>query len=209
MRAFRILMLLGLFAPSLSAQSLRRPDGWKVRFDHPRATEADLGTFVAMPPGWHITTGPAGIFWDPRTVAAGKFRTEAEVFLFDPKGRTGGYGLFFGGSDLEGLAQTYTYFLLRDGGEFTIRLRRGDQTFTICPWTSSTAIRTWADHGNEAAVRNVLGVEAGEKTVRFSVNGEEVARVPRSRIATDGVIGLRIDQGLNLHVSRLEVSPGS
>ena len=74
-----------LLAGPLSAQDLERPDGWKVRFDRAGSTESELGMFVAMPPGWHITTGPAGIFWDPALSATGNFRAEMEVFLFDPE----------------------------------------------------------------------------------------------------------------------------
>jgi len=39
------------------------------------------------------------------------------------------------------------------------------------------------------------------------VNGQEVATLPRADLAVDGVVGIRVNHALNLHVSRLEVTP--
>jgi hypothetical protein len=205
MRPFAALAFAALLATPSAAQDLERPEGWKVRFDRPGSTEADLEMFVAMPPGWHITTGPAAIFWDPSVSASGDFRLEMEVFLFDPDGRREAFGVFFGGRELETGAQRYTYFLIRDGGEFLVKRRDGDQTPTVREWTAHGAIRSYADRGDDASVKNVLAVEAGAETVRFFVNGEGVASVPRSEVDTDGSVGIRVNHALNVHVSRLEV----
>lgn len=202
------LVLAALLAAPLPAQDLERPEGWKVRFDRPGASEADLEQFVEMPPGWHITTGPAGIFWDPDMDASGRYRLEMEVFLFDPRGRREAFGLFFGGRDLEGPDQAYSYFLVRDGGEYILKERRGDEAPTLRRWTSHSAIRSFADRqGGDSSVRNELVVEADTDTVRFLVNGEEVAALPRSELLVDGQVGIRVNHRLNLHVGRLEVAP--
>ncbi|MFQ5535970.1 MAG: hypothetical protein ACE5GJ_00840 [Gemmatimonadota bacterium] len=194
-------------APALAAQEMSRPAGWKVRFDRANATEADLETFVDMPPGWHITTGPAAIFWEPDRVASGDFKAEAEIFLFDPMGRREAFGIFVGGRDLEGPNQRYTYFLIRDGGEFLIKTRSGSETSTLMPWTPNEAILSFADRGSETTVRNVLSVEAKGDSVRFAVNGKTVAKLPRQEVDSDGVVGLRVNHRLNLHISRLDVTP--
>lgn len=194
-------------ASRLSGQNLERPEGWKSRFDRAGAGEADMELFVAMPPGWHITTGPSGIFWDPGLTARGPFRAEMEVYLFDPQGRREAFGLFFGGQDLEGAGQRYTYFLIRDGGEFIVKGRDGDETPTLVAWTAHAAVRAFADRGDDASVKNVLAVEVLADTVRFLVNGQEVATLPRDGLAVEGVVGIRANHALNLHVSRLEVTP--
>jgi len=202
------LVLLALLCTApLAAQELQRPEGWKVRFDMAGATEADLETFVAMPPGWHITSGPAGIYWDPAARASGSFRLEMEVFLFDPEGRREAFGLFLGGRDLESDAQRYTYFLIRDGGQFILKRRDGSRSPTLQGWTGHNAIASYAERGDQASVRNVLTVEARSNEVRFFVNGQEVARVPRSELDVDGSYGIRVNHALNLHVSRLELTP--
>jgi hypothetical protein len=206
MRTLRALPLLALLAAPLAGQDLERPDGWKVRFDRPGSSEADLETFVSMPPGWHITTGPAAIFWDPSLEASGAYRLEMEIFLFDPEGRREAFGVFFGGRDLESPDQAYTYFLIRDGGEFLIKRRQGTDTPTLRAWTAHSSIRSFADRGDDASVSNVLAVEVDEENVRFSVNGAEVATLPRSEVDIDGTVGIRVNHRLNVHVSRLEVT---
>ena len=203
-------VVLTLLPAALQAQDaeLVRPDGWEVRFDQPSATEADLEMFVGMPPGWHVTTGPAGIFWDPDLSAEGNFRLELDVFLFDPAGRRESFGLFFGGQGLDGADQRYAYFLIRDGGEFILKERRGDESPTLEPWTTHPAIKSYGDRDEgEASILNQLAVEAHADRLLFFVNGTEVASVGRSRMSTDGLVGLRVNHRLNLHVSRLEVMP--
>ncbi|GMV06333.1 MAG: hypothetical protein AMXMBFR53_26090 [Gemmatimonadota bacterium] len=207
MRTLRALAALALFSSPLHAQDLQRPEGWLARFDREGSTEADMEMWVTMPPGWHITTGPAGIFWLPGTEASGAFRVEMEVFLFDPQERREAFGVFFGGRDLQGDAQAYTYFLLRDGGQFIVKRRSGAETPTVVPWTEHGAIRSYADRGDDASVRNVLTVEAGRDSIRFLVNGEEVTTLPRDGLPVDGTVGIRVNHALNLHVSRLEVTP--
>jgi hypothetical protein len=207
MRSVVVAVFAALFAVPAVAQDLQRPDGWLTRFDHPGAGEADLEMFVEMPPGWHVTTGPAGIFWNPDSTASGDFRAEMEVFLFDPQGRREAFGIFLGGRNLEGTDQEYTYFLLRDGGQYIVKRREGSAAPTVRPWTSHTAIRGWDDRGEDASVQNVLAVEARGDTVRFFVNGEEVTSLPRAEVNVDGIFGFRVNHRLNLHVSRLESRP--
>ncbi|MEX2468020.1 MAG: hypothetical protein WD995_14005 [Gemmatimonadota bacterium] len=207
MRFLLATTLTFLMTAAASAQDFERPEDWKVRFDQPGATEAQLEMFVAMPPGWHVTSGPAGIYWDPAATASGTFRIEMEVYLFDPGQRREAFGLFVGGRDLEGPQQAYTYFLIRNGGQFIVKKRAGTDAPTIEPWTAHDAILSYADRGEDASVKNVLAVEANERTVRFLVNGQEVWEGDRQDLAIDGLYGFRVNHGLNLHISRLDVTP--
>lgn len=197
--------LAAVFAASVSAQDFQRPDDWQVRFDQPGASEDQLEMFVAMPPGWHVTSGPAAIYWDPASEARGSYRVEMEVFLFDPGERREAFGVFIGGRDLDGPDQAYAYFLIRNGGQFIVKERAGAEAPTIEPWTSHDAILSYADRGEDASVRNVLAVEVDGDTLRFLVNDQEVWSGPRAGLPVDGVYGFRVNHGLNLHISRLEV----
>lgn len=207
MKRLPVFLALIAFALPLSAQDLQRPADWKVRFDRAGSTEADLEMFVEMPPGWHITTGPAAIFWHPDVTAEGDFKVETEIFLFDPGRRREAFGLFFGGRDLEGEGQRYSYFLIRNGGEYIIKRREGTEAPTVRPWTAHPSILSFADRGEDVSVRNVLTVACEGATCAFSVNGDEVTTVPRAELFTDGVVGLRVNHALNVHVSRLDVTP--
>ena len=158
-----------------------------------------------MTPGWHVTTGPAAILYNPSTTAAGEFRIESATFLFDPGTRNEAFGFFFGGRDLEDAGQSYTYFLIRRSGEFLVNRRIGSETFAVVDWTPHPAILKYDDRGDRATAENVLAVEVGAEDVRFLVNGNEVTRLRRSDVETDGIVGLRVNHGLNVHVTSLTV----
>jgi hypothetical protein len=202
MRFLLLLLTLTALAAPAEAQDeeFTRPPDWMVRFDRPAPDSAIY--FVDMPPGWHITTGPAAILFDPAMTADGTYHVRSEIFLF-PGERLEGYGIFIGGSDLQGDGQAYTYFLLRKDGQFLVKERRGSETGTLVPWTAHAAIVP--HEGGEDPVKNVVEVDVGADGVAFIVNGETVHRLDRTAIATDGVVGLRVNHRLNLHVASLTV----
>ncbi len=185
------------------APALTFPEGWEVRFDHDGANRDDL-YLVAMPPGIHVTTGPATIAWHPDSIATGDFTIESTTFLFDPQGRREAFGFFIGGSDLQGPGQRYTYFLVREGGEFLVKTRSGMETPVVQDWTPHPAIVSFATKPEDAGTaKNVLGLRVSGDEMHFSVNGVEVWSGSRDGLVTDGVFGLRVNHGLNLHVTTI------
>ena len=206
-------LLAALVAPpaALAAQDTEQapPPDWHVRTDRPDQEASEI-FFVDMPPGWHVTTGPAAIFWNPEMTASGSYTVEMDVYLFDPGRRREAFGLFLGGSDLDGEGQRYTYFLVRNGGEFIVKERAGTEAPTLVPWTGHDAVRSFADRKEgDVTVLNRLAVDVGEEEVRFLVNDQVVHSRPRGDLALDGVVGFRINHGLDVHVSRLEIKHGS
>lgn len=186
------------------------PEGWQVRLDHEmedviigsRLDSSDI-YFVNMTPGWHITTGPAGIFYHPSNTASGSFGIKTELHFFNPGERNReGYGLFWGGSDLDGDTQAYMYFLLRNTGEFLIKKRMGENTEVVKEWTASDAIVKYGDN-EESSVLNVLQIMVDEENVSFYINDEKVATVSAQGINSDGTFGLRVNHSVNLHISDL------
>lgn len=195
-------------AGPLVAQDLERPEGWSVRFDDPSRSEADLEMFAAMPPGWHVTSGPAAIYWGPEMEASGSFRIELVVYLFDPGRRREAFGIFAGGKNLTDDGVAYSYFLIRNGGEYIVKRREGPEAPTVVPWTAHEAVMAFEDREEGAAtIKNVLAIEVGETTVRFIVNGAEVTTLPRSEFPADGSYGFRINHGLNVHVESITAAP--
>ena len=191
------------FTPVQAQDELPFPEGWQVRFDREGSSMEDL-TFETMPPGMHVTTGPAMIAYHPDSVVTGDFRIESETFLFDPGSRREAFGFFVGGSDLRGPGQSYTYFLLREGGEFLVKTRSGTETAEVQGWTAHPAIVSFATKPADAnTAKNVLVLEAEGDELRFSVNGEQVWSGSRQGLATEGVFGLRVNHGLNIHVTTI------
>src|SRR5262245_18101388 len=183
MRQAISLLITLLLAGSLSAQDGKPPASWRHRFDSP-APDSTLG-FVTMTPGWHVTTGPATILYDPAQTAKGEYRLRTTFYLFDPKERNEGYGIFLGGRDLDADNQSYFYFLVRRDGRFLVRHRAGKDVHEIVPWTENSAITQWkpgakarAD-GHPPTVKNELAVDVGKKTIDFFVNGQKVKTLDR------------------------------
>lgn len=187
------------------------PTGWTFRpdrMDHPHVVAADTSgdvMFVTMTPGWHVTTGPAGIFVHPASTADGEYTISSDMHLFDPGDRREAFGLYFGGSNLDGEAQAYTYFLIRQGGQFLVKERTGAETRTLVDWTSNDAILAF-NEASGPSVMNSLRVDVGADTVAFSVNDVRVGWLPTDSIRTDGQLGFRVNHALNLHISSLDVT---
>ncbi len=203
---------LSLVPLGLAAQDeeVTPPDGWVVRTDQ-GAHNVNAGTakFWEMSPGWHLTTGPSAIFYHPEMSTSGDYRLESQTYLFDPEGQNEGFGVFVGGVELDGAAQSYTYFLIRADGSYLVKRREGDGTETITGWTKASAVIGWDERDEGAATAgNLLFVEATGDDLVFGVNGEEMYRMPRSDANADGVFGLRVNHALNLHITTLEVTNG-
>lgn len=207
-RGCGVVAVLALAVPLAAAAQDESPEGWVVRTDRGGHGGGDL-VFRDMPPGWHITTGPAGIFYDPGRRASGEFRVEAETFLFDPGQRNEGFGIFIGGSGLETDAQAYTYFLIRRDGSILVKRRDGADTRTLHGWTPHDAVVTWEEREEGGATaRNALAIEATPDELVFEVNGTAVHRMPRADQHVDGIVGLRVNHALDIHLTSLDIEAG-
>lgn len=193
-------LLLGI-PLSLAAQA---PPGWKARPDDPQADLTKLA-FTEMKPGFHVTTGPAVILWNPANTASGNYTVTCEVFFFRDGSRdTEAYGVFLGGKDLD-TAPDYVYFMLRNDGKYLVKHRAGNgDTHLITDWTQHPAVVMHM--GGEGTVKNVIAVDAAADSVRFAVNGKPVASYPRNHMTANGIVGVRVNHGLSLHFSKLDVT---
>ena len=178
--------------------------GWEARLDFEADIDSVLG-FMNMGSGVHVMTTGAGfaIFWQPESTAEGDFSISATFTQMERSGHANAYGLFLGGSDLQGPNQQYSYFMLRQGGEYLIKKRMGEDLPTLVDWTAHDAVNDLNDRGSST---NTLTVEADGDTVRFLVNGNEVSSQPRSDVDTDGITGLRVTHLLNVHIDDISLS---
>lgn len=205
MRKMLIVAALAVLAfPLVAGAQGVQADGWEARLDFEADIDSVLG-FMNMGSGVHVTTTGAGfaIFWQPESMAEGDFSISATFTQMERSGHANAYGMFLGGSDLQGPNQQYTYFMLRQGGEFLIKKRMGEDLPTLVDWTANDAVNDLNDQGSSM---NTLTVEASGDTVRFLVNGTEVSSQPRSDVDTDGTTGLRVTHLLNMHIDDLSLS---
>ena len=177
--------------------------GWESRLD--RGTDADpVLSFMPMGDGVHATTAGRGgaIFWQPGDTHSGDYTISASFTQMEQSDHPNAYGLVFGGSSLSADNQQYSYFVVRETGEYLIKKRMGSETPDVVSWTPHAAISQLDAQGRST---NVLSVEVGASQVRFLVNGTEVSSQPRSAVDTDGISGLRVNHLLNVHIAELQL----
>jgi hypothetical protein len=178
------------------------PEGWNARLDRANANAAAV-KFATMPPGWHLTAGPSGIYWNTQNTGTGQYEVRSSFVLMKPSAHPEAYGVFFGGRDLDQDTQRYTYFLVRQDGKYLIKHRAGAETHTIIDWTAHPAVNVPEGQGES---KNDLAVRVTADSVAFLVNGQRVNAFPRSAIAdVEGQVGLRVNHNLDVHVAKLEV----
>ena len=203
--SLRIVLLLGLAATACERtpadQHDARSAGWTARYDSPsEATDEprvfDRGDHLEVRPGPNIS------LWHPDRTASGRFRLSVDITQTDSGLHHHGAGLTFGGSDVHGEDQRYTYFLVRGDGRFLIKMRNGRSTDPVVEWSEHAAVTRQDERG---VSRNELAVEALADEVRFLVNGTEVHRSPRGDLPVDGLHGLRTVHDLHVKFGKPEL----
>jgi hypothetical protein len=189
---------------SVKVQGGALPAGWTVRLDDKEtgATASDT-RFVAMGSGFHDTSGPAAIYFNPANQVSGAFTASASFRQTKAPTHPEAYGLFFGGQNLVGAQQSYLYFLVRGDGKYYIAHRAGADVHKITPWTDNAAI---VKQDTAGVATNVLAVEVTADSLHFMVNGQRVQSFPKGGMMNaDGQVGLRVNHNLDVHVDAFEV----
>ena len=177
------------------------PAGWQMRLDDPRG-KPEAVSFMMMNGGPHVMTGPAAIFYKPDMTKSGTYEVSATFTQMAPAPHPEAYGLFIGGSDLQGPNQKYTYFMIQQDGTFLLKRRAGAATPVIQDWKANGAVKK--TEGKTQGV-NTLTVSVAPDKVRFLINGTEVGTASPSQVDASGIVGLRINHNLNVHVASFDV----
>jgi hypothetical protein len=176
--------------------------GWWARLDDVKEPMTGL-KFAPMNGGLHATTGPNIIFWDPQQMAMGTYTVKASFSVTKQPSHEVSYGLFIGGENLDGDKQKYSYFLVRENGQFLIKKRNGASTSNVAgDWAPNPAITAMAG----GSQKNELSIQVSKERVSFMVNGKEVASHPSTAIDTNGVVGLRVGHGLDIQIDGFAVT---
>ena len=198
--AWSLLMATPVLAQDKAAPTL--PEGWSMRLDRANATAQPK--FAVMGDGFHFTSGPAAIYYNPAQSMKGDFRVTATFTQTKAPTHPEAYGLFVGGRNLDQDNLDYGYLIVRGDGKYAIKHRAGADVHTIQDWVEHPKLNK-QDAAGKAT--NTLTVEAVGDKVRMLVNGEEVKSWERSYWNADGHVGLRINHNLDVHVSDYKVEP--
>jgi hypothetical protein len=201
-----VVVLALLVAVPLIAQA---PKGWMVRADRSTsASDPDAAgaiKFVTMGTGFHATNPQAAVYWNPANTATGNYTLKGTFTLMKPSGHTNYYGLVFGGSGLDGAAQSYVYFLVAQDGTWLVKRRTGDAATDVLPKTASNAVKKPDASGQST---NALEVRVMADKIELVVNGTVVNSMPRSAQTpkTDGIYGIRVNHLLDVQVDGFAVA---
>lgn len=173
--------------------------GWMARTD--RGQNFDNIKFEESGTGWNITVGPGVALYRESDVATGEYTISATIEQLSSKGHGHGTGLIFGGRDLQAEGQVYSYFLVRGDGSYIIKTRTGATTAEIVGWSKNGAI----NESELAHMKNDVSVRVTGADVIFMVNGTEVHRVPKADMYTDGIVGIRLNHNLDMHIDDFKI----
>ncbi len=216
----RRILLAGLLAVTLApmgagAQKTADPDklvkdggvqvkGWMGRTDKP-AQDINTAKFFSMGPALHVTSGPPAIYWNPANVATGDYTVKATFTQTKAPTHPEAYGLFMGGSKLDGDNQNYLYCVVFGTGMFSIKHRYGGEVHNLVERKASDAIKK-ADEAGKAS-NEIAWVVDGDK-VACVINGTEVQSFAKADVlgnakleSTDGVYGIRVNHNLDVHIA--------
>jgi hypothetical protein len=204
----RLLFALALFSvSSVALLAQGTPVGWKLRIDESReASDPDRAgsvRFGVAPGGFRAVTPQAAVFWQPTASAVGTYTLKGTFVLNEPSSHPNYYGLVIGGRNLDGAAQSYTYFTIAQDGTWLVKKRQGEVASNVAPRGTNAAVRRPDATGRST---NALEVRVGAANVDFVVNGTTVHTMPKAGVVTDGLYGMRVNHALDVTVTGLAVS---
>lgn len=181
------------------------PAGWHARTE--RNAPLTNVKFAAMGTGYHVTLGPATIFWRDADTISGNYHIVATFAQTKAPQHPEAYGLIMGGRNLADSTQSYTYFIIRtmpDRAEFSIRRRAGyaARPTAVVDWTANAAVKA-ADAEGKAT--NELSVAVAGGKVTFYVNGTEVHSANAADLDVNGIVAYRVNHNLDVHLGPLGI----
>jgi hypothetical protein len=192
---------LAVYIPSIAHAAGNLAEGWSVRADSGTGQDNKLtvegGTYHFMMGG---PPSNNGTFYNPAWTASANHTFTATLTQNAKATHPTSYGLMFGGSNLGADNQMYSYFLVRQAGEFYVANRNGSSVAAVVPWTANQAIHAEGSDGKQS---NTLSVQISGDNVIFSVNGTEVNQQKASAVHVNGLYGFRIGHRLDVTVTNV------
>lgn len=187
--------------------------GWKGKEDAGNKqglTIAD-SKFSAEGKGYHLSTGPAALYWNPANEGKGDFTVKAT--FTEPKqsfNHPHPYGVFIGGSNLD-TAPSAVYCVAYRNGTYIIRMFNAGKRVDIVgrPAPSDAVKKAEAD---APVVQEVAWTVKGD-SVSCSINGTAVWTGTKADLTgegklatTDGIVGIRVSHNSDAMVNSFTLS---
>jgi hypothetical protein len=113
--------------------------------------------------------------------------------------------LFAGGRDLDKPSQSYVYFLIGQDGTYLIKRRDGDKTSDITKgWVADPSIKKPDAKGTSTNLLEIDNKRDPSKIV-FLINGKPVYTSDPKTLNLDGIVGLRVNHNLSVHIEGFDV----
>jgi hypothetical protein len=178
------------------------PAGYRARVDAQAAYKTPL-RYTLADGDFVITAGPGHILYAAGDTASGSYTvstTAAQRARSKPKDA---YGLFFGGRSLHSAKQAYGYFLVRESGEYLVKIRDADSMRVLIDWTRHPAVPFDTLKGTISAT---LAVRVAPDSTWFIVNGQRVAALPSGAVPSAGVAGIRVNKELAVRLAPVRIA---
>lgn len=186
------------------------PTGWSARLEDSTASLANV-KFVSMGNGFHFTTGPAGIYWREADAVSGSFHTLATFTQTKAPTHPEAYGIFVAGRDLKTGTASYVYLIVRGDGMVSVRQggKAGSPSTNLTQgnrngWAANDAVMKQDSTGKATNKLEVSG-DAKTKKLTFKVNGTTVAEVDAPGGNVAGLVGIRMNHNLDVHMDGFAV----
>jgi hypothetical protein len=161
-----------------------------------------------------VHTGPAMLYWNPANKGTGDFTVSAT--FSEPKYMSSNdhphpYGVFIGGSSLDGANATALYCAAYGRGTFIVREFAPAVVNINGRGAANDAVHKAAGRGE--AVEQTIAMSVKGSRVTCSINGTEVASYDKGEVTgagkiptTDGIVGIRVAHNVDVTVKDFKVT---
>lgn len=183
--------------------------GWKGRIDPASAKQGKTindSKFAKEGDALHLSIGPAAVYWNPENTASGDYTVKGTF----KEGKTTSdhphpYGIFIGGSNMDGDAPTLVYCVAYGDGTYLVRGFSNGTVFQVSKRQPHTAVhKTGADGG---VTQDIQWTVKGSRA-ECSINGTMVAGYDKGEIvgpgkleSLDGITGIRVSHNVDVAVT--------
>ena len=192
--------------------------GWKGKID---ANEAKAGStindskFEVKGSEISISTGPAGIYWNPADKATGDYTVSAtftEPQHMSASGHAHPYGLFIGGNNLETDNATLLYCAAYGTGNYIVR---GFGPAPFAPGAGRKPVPSDAVKKAEKGqpVTQEISMSLKGSQVTCTINGTTVATLTKDELVgagklenIQGIAGIRVTHNIDVKVTNFKVT---